>query len=1242
MMKKRVLSFMSVIISVIIILTASVAVFAGITTASEWTIDAGWIAANETGGLKLSQTGVDILDGIYDDANAGYNIPLTGTREVSFDIDFEDNGEMGTALFKLLDPATDTGFSVSFSSSAGQVKWTVEAKENGVADAQPIIDTTWTTAAHGSGFSFLYTHKSGQDTANIKITSKEDNTVLLDESIAHSYLTSAGFFDITPGITLSLGSTMSIRQAVLSKICVNDSITPPVSNFIPKNGGVWNVSKVGEVYTLDRISTGSSDIVYSLPVNGEFEINYTFSTPNQATDSAARLFLRTAANPDTQIMLTCQLQGGKMYLSGQILAPGFNWPFLFPVEPWIENVPSPVSIRLSHEAGSDNMTFKVLKDGSPVRTHTITHEAATAASFYENSTAPKALELGFTTEGAGGLFTISNLTVSDTVTPTLSSNTNLSSLTVSAGTLTPVFNPGTSAYTVNVENSVTSVTVGAAVEHLGATILSGTGAHGLNVGANTINVIVKAEDGTRKTYTVNVIRKGLPGDDSYLWIPRIAGVFTTAGANNLVTIKRVAAGPLVPGDPPAIYYDPAVTGQFEIKFDITADSAVSIPRLYFTNGLNPETKMMMTFRMQENKVYLEAQVNSNGAWSSLFNAKWVENVGTKVSVKLAHVDGSDYMTMKVYKTGDPNPILSEVLAHSATTAALFYENPGLSARCLEMVFVGEESGLFTISNFSISDTITPELSSNANLVSLTPSYGTLTPDFGSWITRYEVSVPHEVATFSVSAAVQDPTAVIFDGMGTHNLSVGPNFIDVKVRAQDSTEKTYSVIVTRAGLPDDPSVNWLPESGGVWSVSGGGGKVNLRRTGTGNANILYRYPLNGEFQFTYDLSAKESDVNSRLYFRTGTTPDVRMILGVQLKDGKALPQAQIMDPNQNWHSLARNEWLSDFGTEATVKVSHAEGSDELKFSIFKKGAEKPSFTAIITNPHATSANFYEAGLSPINLEWGFMSDGVSLFDIDNLALSNVVIPDPEPPPATYGPTLAADWMARKSNVWQISDAPGGASLKLVNAADPEKSIYYGRPMTGSFDITFDISINTAKRTIPRFYLRLPIEDAPKILISFQFEGGKFLPMAQITYPGSHNQWADMIPGLWIEDVGTEVTVRLSRAAGTNIIAMNIFKKGSKTPIKSINVKHSKASAAGFYDFTDLEFGGIEWGFEVAGDGLFSINNVKYYPALQGNIGSNLNMNTGDNSAHIGVFLMLVTFAGVTLIATNRKRCFRKRG
>jgi len=91
---------------------------------------------------------------------------------------------------------------------------------------------------------------------------------------------------------------------------------------------------------------------------------------------------------------------------------------------------------------------------------------------------------------------------------TKSNNGELSSLTVSIGTLSPTFAVETTAYTVSVANSTTNITITGTKADSNATLSSNNGvAQSLNVGTNTITITVTAEDGiTSKSYIVQVYR----------------------------------------------------------------------------------------------------------------------------------------------------------------------------------------------------------------------------------------------------------------------------------------------------------------------------------------------------------------------------------------------------------------------------------------------------------------------------------------------------------------------------------------------------------------------------------------------------------------------------------------------------------------------------------------------------------------------------------------------------------------
>ncbi|KAA9325709.1 hypothetical protein F0P94_17400, partial [Adhaeribacter soli] len=110
-----------------------------------------------------------------------------------------------------------------------------------------------------------------------------------------------------------------------------------------------------------------------------------------------------------------------------------------------------------------------------------------------------------------------------TVATTYSNISTLSGLTISSGTLSPVFSSATTSYSASVANSVSSITVRPTKTQTNATIQVQVNSQGystvasgnissalaLNTGNNAINVRVIAQDGSATIYTVTVDRQAL-------------------------------------------------------------------------------------------------------------------------------------------------------------------------------------------------------------------------------------------------------------------------------------------------------------------------------------------------------------------------------------------------------------------------------------------------------------------------------------------------------------------------------------------------------------------------------------------------------------------------------------------------------------------------------------------------------------------------------------------------------------
>jgi hypothetical protein len=96
-----------------------------------------------------------------------------------------------------------------------------------------------------------------------------------------------------------------------------------------------------------------------------------------------------------------------------------------------------------------------------------------------------------------------------------SSNNYLGSLGLSVGEIT--FNKTTQAYTVVVDHVVTSITISGVAEDSKARV-TGDGTKTLKVYSNTFEIVVTAENQTRRIYTLNIVRRDLQGNAGNLSI----------------------------------------------------------------------------------------------------------------------------------------------------------------------------------------------------------------------------------------------------------------------------------------------------------------------------------------------------------------------------------------------------------------------------------------------------------------------------------------------------------------------------------------------------------------------------------------------------------------------------------------------------------------------------------------------------------------------------------------------------
>ena len=398
------------------------------------------------------------------------------------------------------------------------------------------------------------------------------------------------------------------------------------------------------------------------------------------------------------------------------------------------------------------------------------------------------------------------ITYTVTITRSPSSDATLSNLISSIGTLTPGFAPATTAYTLAVNHSVTTLTLTPTVNEPNATaVINGGLPIGLVVGANPITVTVTAQDGTTtRQYTVTVTR--LPSSDATLSnLISSTGTLTPGFAPATTAYSFTVANAVTTLTLTPTVNDPNATAVVNSGNPITlAVGANPIPvEVTAQDGTTTRQYTVTVTRLPSSDATLSNLISSTGTLTPGFapaTTAYSFTVANAVTTLTLTPTVNDPNATVVVNTGNPialavgaNPILVEVTAQDGTTKITY------------TVTVTRAAGA---------------LSSDATLSNLTSSTGTLTPGFAPATTAYSFTVANAVTTLTLTPTVNDPNATVVVNNGNPiALAVGANPILVEVTAQDGTTKiTYTVTVTRAAgaLSSDATLSNLTSSTGTFT------------------------------------------------------------------------------------------------------------------------------------------------------------------------------------------------------------------------------------------------------------------------------------------------------------------------------------------------------------------------------------------------------------------------------------------
>lgn len=437
-----------------------------------------------------------------------------------------------------------------------------------------------------------------------------------------------------------------------------------------------------------------------------------------------------------------------------------------------------------------------------------------------------------------------------------SSENHLMFLGVNEGVMVPAFDPDTLSYTVDVDYSLTDVTVVAYPKDKGS-IVTGDGSHHLNVGDNKIDVLVTAEDGSVKTYTLHV-RRGELVSSKLLDIKAHEGVLSPEFEKN--TTDYVVRVPnevnsltleVTLEDPTATYEihnnkdfvvgpNPVEIVVVDRRGDETTYTLTVIKRPEVNNYLRAinisEGTLSPEFVKEHN--YYEVEVDSdvssidvegiledesatlegNGTYSLATGENYIYlNVTSmkgflrtytlKVTRKAATVN--KLLSLSV-TPGEMTPIFDpDVSEYTVSVAEGVSEVEIMATADATATITGTGKKTLAVGSNRYEIVVTAEdgsvntyvvhiekvPSSNTNIENIIPSYGVLSPEYTSTVDRYEVEVDEDVAIIDFDVILESSVATVA-GNSNNYLNYGDNDIVITVTAEDGTTREVHINVIR--------------------------------------------------------------------------------------------------------------------------------------------------------------------------------------------------------------------------------------------------------------------------------------------------------------------------------------------------------------------------------------------------------------------------------------------------------------
>ncbi|HEY2580797.1 MAG TPA: cadherin-like beta sandwich domain-containing protein [Mucilaginibacter sp.] len=540
-------------------------------------------------------------------------------------------------------------------------------------------------------------------------------------------------------------------------------------------------------------------------------------------------------------------------------------------------------------------------------------------------------------------------------------NAILTNLTLSSGSLSPVFSSGVLNYLASVTNSVNSVQVTptttdptATITVNGIVVASGSASASLplSIGDNGITVTVSTNGGTvTQTYSIIILRAGLANAAlSALSLsngslnPAFNSTTLSYSASVPNNITSITVTP-VTSDPTAtvtVNGKAVVSGLPSVSQPLNAGNNLITTIVTAQDGITTQSYTLIISRAPSSNAAISSFALNDGSSGTQFstgNGNYTVNAPYSIS-SITLTPATVDPTATVIVNGMP------VTGATSSPVALKVGNNFITA------VVTAQDGI-TKKTYTI--TVIRGLSTIASLSNLAPSSGNLSPVFAAGTTGYTTNVGNAVTSVTLKPTTSDPAATVaINGTAVSNgassapiaLTVGNNTITTVVTAQDKTTKiTYTLKVVRA-----PSSN-----AGLSNVSVGTGKLS---PGFATATTSYTIGVSNAIT-SIQVRPTTSDVNATLTVNGAKLPSGTISPSIVLAMGNNIISIVVtaQDGTKNSYDITVKRASNALSTKLLLSTDHKIASTNANLASLKTdlGELAPTFNPDTLNYNVSVNN-----------------------------------------------------------------------------------------------------------------------------------------------------------------------------------------------------------------------------------------------------------------------------------------------